>query len=162
MKFTPLNEEQLAELNLLPEGVYDFEVIEAKNRVSKSGNDMIELKLKVYDQSGGFRFVTDYLLEAFLPKLYAFAKATGTLKAYETGEYDAYNCLNTTGKLQLKIKPAGDFPARNEVKMYGEAARKSEGSEAGGITPAAPTQPMTWTYKPSAPAPDFAEDDIPF
>jgi len=124
MKFTPKNEEELAIDGLLPEGTYDFEVIEAENKTSKSGNEMIVLKLKVYDLNGGYRFVTDYLLEAFLPKLLSFAVTTNTRTAYEAGEYTSYDCLNTAGKVQIKIVPAGEYPAKNEVKMYGEPKAK--------------------------------------
>jgi hypothetical protein len=153
MRFTPKTEEELAMDGLLPEGVYDFEVIEAQNKVSKKGNEMIELKLKVYDQNGGFRFIMDYLLESFLPKLLSFAKATGTRAAYDSGEYTSYNCLNTAGKVQIKIVPAGEYPAKNEVKMYGE---KSIGAGK------AASEPAPASFKPSAPAQDLEEDDIPF
>jgi hypothetical protein len=156
MKFTPKTEEELAMDGLLPEGVYDFEVIEALNKVSKNGNEMIQLKLKVYDENGGWRFVTDFLLESFLPKLHSFAKATGTLKAYETGEFDSYNCLNTSGKVQIKIKPAGEYPARNEVKFYGEPKAKTEKSEA----PLETSAPES--YKPNEQAPVIEDEDIPF
>ena len=157
MKFTPKNEEELAMDGLLPEGVYDFEVLEAQNKISKKGNEMIELKLKVYDENGGFRFITDYLLESFLPKLLSFAKATGTRAAYDSGEYTSYNCLNTAGKVQLKIVPTGEYPAKNEVKMYGEPKAKT-GGDGRATTEAAPA-----TFKPSAPAQDLEEmDDIPF
>jgi hypothetical protein len=157
MKFTPKTEEELAMDGLLPEGVYDFECIEAINKVSKSGNEMIELKLKVYDQSGGFRFVTDFLLEAFLPKLHSFCKATQTLKAYESGEFDAYDCQGTAGKVQIKIKPAGDYPAKNEVKMYGEPKAKTGGEGK------AASEPAPATFKPSAPIENLEEkDDLPF
>jgi hypothetical protein len=157
MKFTPKTEEELAMDGLLPEGVYDFECIEAINKVSKSGNEMIELKLKVYDQIGGFRFVTDFLLEAFLPKLHSFCKATQTLKAYESGEFDAYDCQGTAGKVQIKIKPAGEYPAKNEVKMYGEPKAKTGGEGK------AASEPAPATFKPSAPIENLEEkDDLPF
>jgi hypothetical protein len=150
MRFTPKNEEELAIEGLLPEGVYDFEVLEATDRVSKKGNEMIEVRLKVYDLNGGFRFITDYLLEAYLPKLYSFAKATGTLKAYDAGEFTAYDCQGRSGKVQVKVVPAGEFPAKNEVKTYGEPKSKALPS------------PAPATFKPSAPVQDMAEDDIPF
>jgi hypothetical protein len=153
MKFTPKTEEELASENLLPEGVYDFETIDAWDKVSKKRNEMIELKLKVYDENGGFRFVTDYLLDSVLPKLLSFAKETGTRNAYDDGEYTADTCRGTAGKVQIKIKPAGEFPARNEVKFYGEPKAKWEKA----VTESAPS-----SYKPSAPVQDLAEDDIPF
>jgi hypothetical protein len=159
MKFTPKNEEELAIDGLLPEGTYDFEVIEAENKTSKSGNEMIVVKLKVYDLNGGFRFVTDYLLEAFLPKLLSFAVTTGTRKAYDAGEYTSYDVLNASGKVQIKIVPAGEYPAKNEVKIYGEPKAKGEGK---GVTEPAPA-----TFKPTEAIGQTVKeleemDDIPF
>jgi len=161
MKFTPKNEEELAIDGLLPEGTYDFEVIEAENKTSKSGNEMIVLKLKVYDLNGGYRFVTDYLLEAFLPKLLSFAVTTNTRTAYEAGEYTSYDCLNTAGKVQIKIVPAGEYPAKNEVKMYGEPKAKTGGDSK------AVTEPPPATFKPTTAISQTVKeleemDDIPF
>ena len=157
MKFTPKNEEELAVEGLLPEGTYDFEVIEAENKISKQGNEMIVLKLKVYDESGGFRFITDYLLEAFLPKLLAFAKVTGTRRAYDAGEFTAYDCQGCAGKVQIKLVPAGEYPAKNEVKFYGE---KSGSGKA--VSEAAPA-----TFDPNTAISQSVReleemDDIPF
>jgi len=124
MRFTPKTEQEMQEIGLFPEGVYNFEVIEAKDRISKNGNDMIELKLCITDSRGSERFVFDYLLEQMHFKLYHFAEAAGLLAKYESGEFISSDCLNKKGTLHLIMQAGqpspqgGNYPAKNSVKDY--------------------------------------------
>ncbi len=85
MRFQPKTEEEILAFNLLPDGSYKFMVMGAHNKVSKTGNDMIELKLSI-SYENAHHIIFDYLLEAMLFKLRHFAEATGLLDKYEAGE----------------------------------------------------------------------------
>lgn len=120
MKFTPKSEKQIAEEGLLPEGTYGFEVAKAEDKVSKSGNDMIEVNLRVFNTDGSFVFVRDYLMEKISYKLRHFAEAAGLLEKYESGEFTASDCEGRTGNVKIIIKKdtTGQYPDKNEVRDY--------------------------------------------
>ena len=63
MQVTPKTEEQVQPL-VLPAGEYDAFTRTAKDKVSKSDNEMIELMLSVWDGQGNETMVFDYLLDA--------------------------------------------------------------------------------------------------
>jgi phage-related protein len=124
MKFVHKSDEELQKMNLLPEGIYDFEVLDAKERLSKAGNEMLELKLGVYDLTGSRRVVFDYLLEAMAFKLQHFAKATGLISQYESDELCDLHCIGKCGKVELIVQQGGAkdtggyYPDKNSVKDY--------------------------------------------
>ena len=60
MAFSDYTQDELDKNDLLTEGVYDFEVITAIDKESKSGNEMIALSLRVFGSSGETHFVNDY------------------------------------------------------------------------------------------------------
>jgi len=150
MKFNPKTEKQLVEENLLPDGVYDFRVMEAKDTQSRGGNDMIALKLEIYTDAGS-RTVFDYLLEKMAFKLRHFCAAVGQMEAYESGTMRAENLVDLCGQCRLMQQPAKDsYPAKNAVRDY--IVPKAKGGEHA-------SEPAT----ESAPAsPDGGKDDIPF
>ena len=121
MRFNPLSEEEV--LNLLPEGEYDFVVQAAEDKVSQKGNDMIKLTLGIWDKKGQEHTVFDYLAMMF--KIKHFADATGLESLYQSGGYDASDCLGKSGKCKvLQEEGKGAFPPKNIVKDY----IKSDGS----------------------------------
>lgn len=128
MKFTSKTEDQIMRESLLEAGDYDFEVIEAKDTVSKkSGKEMIALNLKVFRPDGGFVYVRDYLLEAMAFKLIHFCRTAGLGDAYKNGELTADACNGRAGKVRLIIEEQPGYSPRNAVKDYvapkdGEAA----------------------------------------
>jgi hypothetical protein len=121
MKFTPKSEKEIAEANLWPAGEYGFEVIDAKDKVSKTSQaEMIELKLKVYNDDGGFIFVNDYLLESLAYKLRHAAVCCGLEANYDAGNLLANDFAGKMGKLKLKIQKdkSGLYPDKNTVGDY--------------------------------------------
>jgi hypothetical protein len=148
MRFSPKSEKEIAEDGLFQPGTYDFEIISAEDATSKNGNDMIKLGLKVFDQEGYHRLVTDYLLESIAYKLRHAAECCGMLSDYERGTLDASDFEGKAGQLKLKIKKdkEGNYPDQNAVTDY-----------IVGDTPAKPTTTR-------APVRQMAEvdDDIPF
>jgi hypothetical protein len=122
VKFTPKSDEQIAnESEFTPwrEGIYDFEVTAGEDQVSKAGNEMIKLTLKVYDEEGRSRTVFDYLLESVAYKLKNAASACGVDHLYNGGTLEGSDFEGRTGKLKLGIRPARDgYQASNTVKDY--------------------------------------------
>lgn len=117
MKITPKTEKELQEEKLLAPGIYDFEIESAEDKVSKSGNDMIVVTLKVYGNNRHV-YVTDYLMEKMAFKLRHACDACGILKAYESGELTSDLFCGKTGKVKLKMEEAGEYPAKNIVVDY--------------------------------------------
>ena len=151
MRFKPQSEQEIQAMSLIEAGTYPFEVLEAEDTKSKSGNEMIKVKLKLWDNAGRERVVFDYLLEAMSYKLRHFCEATSLLDKYETGDLQASSLIGRGGKLELetelgKAKPdgSGNYPDKNRVADY----VKSDGA----------------VSKPVAKAgePDFIDDDLPF
>lgn len=146
MKFHPKSEHEIEAENLLPNGIYDFEVAQAKDEVSKKGNDMIKIALKVFAPNGGTPFVYDYLLEAFLSKLLNFCATTGMEDAYNAGELSAEMCMGRCGKVEIGTEAKTGFKPKNVVRDYIKPVVKTKPSD--GIT--------------SAASGDLEDDDIPF
>lgn len=115
----PKTEEELDMDRLLPKGTYDFEIVKAEEKTSKKGHEMIDANLKVY-HGEGFQFVRDFLMEAMPHKLRHFAETVGVLDAYESGSLQASDIVGRSGKVRIDIEPAGEYPAKNVVKDYGE------------------------------------------
>ena len=59
MSYTPKSEEQLIREGLMPDGTYDFEVVETDDKPSKAGNTMLTLKLHVFDDDLNPNIITD-------------------------------------------------------------------------------------------------------
>lgn len=118
MQVNYMTEEEYTETLLLSDGDYDFEVVEATDEVSKKGNEMIRVKLKVFTDDGGFRFIDDYLMEAMYFKLIHFCQATGLEETLKSGALVASDCEGKCAKVTIKTDPAGEYPAKNSVKDY--------------------------------------------
>jgi hypothetical protein len=118
MRFKPLSQQELEEAGLIPEGIYNFQVLDAEDQVSKSGNEMIKLKLGVF-VDGVMRVVFDYLLEALAFKLKHFTDVTGIPHKYTDGSILAGDCIGKKGHVHIMIVPAKDgYAAKSGVKDY--------------------------------------------
>ena len=148
MNYTPKTEAELAKESLLSEGVYDFEVIETRDTPSKKGNDMITLKLCVFDIDGSQRHIFDYIALGTNfgeRKLRRAANACGLIDIYNSGDLRDTTFLNTTGQISVRQQEGTtDFPLpKNVVSDY---LPKDEGI----------------TEKPVRPAREVIDDEIPF
>jgi hypothetical protein len=108
VKFTPKSNEQLekeaAERGPFRPGIYDFEFTDATDDISKAGNDMLVVTLKVYNDQGETRKVKDWLLEAMAHKLKHACETCGLGPQYERGEVESFDFLNRSGKVKLGVK----------------------------------------------------------
>ncbi len=148
MKFTPKTEEDLKREALLEAGTYDFEVVSAEDAVSKSGNEMIAIKLRVFSDRGE-RSVRDWLMPSMGFKLRHFAETTGMVAAYDAGTFNAEDCKGRTGRVILTIKDSEQYGPQNNVKDYEKAKAAREPAMA--ETPPAIRKPAAST-----------DDTIPF
>jgi len=144
MQFAPKTAQEIAkeakeraEKNLLPKGVYDFEVMTAEDAVSKrSGAEMIKLSLKVFASDGREQFVTDYLLASMEHKLYHFAHGTGLGALYDAGNFTAADCDGACGKVKIKIEKDETYGSKNVVQDYVAPAAKDAATPTAKAAPA--------------------------
>lgn len=118
MQFKPKSEKEMAEESLISAGEYDFEVVQALDKRSRAGNEMIELKLCVFVGESR-RFVFDYLLESMGFKLRHFFEGIGRLPDYIRGNIDAISLVGSSGKVELMVDEGkGNFGPKMAVKDY--------------------------------------------
>lgn len=139
MKVTPRSEEEIQSMNIMPEGVYPFEVTDASDMVSKSGNEMIMLTLAVYDGQNRKHVMKDFLLDAMAFKIRHFCEFTGILDRYNLGKVNAQDCYRKAGYAKVVVEAGrerpdgGEYPPRNAIKDYcarpeGKAAPEQDGA----------------------------------
>jgi hypothetical protein len=159
-----MTEDELIRASLLEPGVYPFEVMTAVDKISKTGNEMIELKLNVFGDNQEAH-VFDYLLEKMAFKLRHFAEATGLIADYEVGSLDALACLNKMAYAKIGVdKGNGSFPPKNVVLDYVKAevagAPTTKNSLLEALSPATPKP--TSRLAPAAAGDKPFDDDVPF
>lgn len=169
-----LNEEEAKrarEFPLLPDGIYDFAVMENTFGYSQSGNPMIKLKLRIIHDGQEFGVYDNLIgIKSMIWKTKHFCDTTGLAAEYQAGKFDEHMPANRRGQCQIATVPerpkndgsGGVWKAKNEVTAY--------------ISPDKLTAtPATFATKPNAfapaaavqaPAPiepePFLSDDIPF
>lgn len=146
LAFKPKTEKELS--TIAPAGQYEFQVLEAEDRESKSGNPMIYLKLGVFNGDAMRWHISDYLVTAMEAKLRHFADTTGLLARYESGQLAAQDCVGRAGRVKLGIEQDkdGKYPDKNVVKDY--VLR--------------PAKPLPGAVAAATPAAAEPPDDVPF
>jgi hypothetical protein len=124
MNFQPKTKEEIDAMGLMKAGTYPFTVSNAKDKISKNGNDMIELNLEVFDKEGRAFHIFDYLLEAIPQKLFAFCVSTGMEQKYHSGSLESLDCIGKSGYVEVEVQKGsanpqgGTYPDKNNVKKY--------------------------------------------
>lgn len=131
MRYTPLSEEELNRSKVLTEGEAQFEVIAAKDKLSKKQNEMIELQLKVCDSKGVTGGVFDYLVSNVVWKIKRFFDSIGSPDAYLQGEMDADSLVGASGKCILKTESDPKYGDQTRIADYlkngsGQQTKKNE------------------------------------
>ena len=156
MEFNPSDGSQRASFELLPEGLYDAEVIEAEERTSQKGNQMIALTLQIPHPGGYEARVWDFLVSvpAAVFKIRMFCDAADLDDAFKSGRLTAENCVGKKVKARIGVEEGRDgFGDRNTVHEY---------IVAGGARPAGiATMASADTTATSAPA-AVNDEEIPF
>lgn len=140
MKHKPMTDEQLAALGLMEDGIYDFEVIAAENKVSSKGNDMMEIKLNVFDSEGEPRSKRDWIMPQMAKKFKHFHNACDIMDKYNAGTLEPEDVIGKTGKLMIKTEPytnkdglqvmsnkIDDYVKRDNLEAYSKASSKAAG-----------------------------------
>jgi len=167
MTFTPKSEAALVkedeERNTLwPKGEYDFQVKNYEDAVSKTGNDMIHLLLKVFHPEGGSQTIHDYLMPQMMHKLRHACEAIGILDQFEAGTLEARDFDGGVGKVMLKVdkaKPNSGYRDKNSVDDYVKPVARPTAPARGAMAGASPAE-----RRERAPKKSQAEidDEIPF
>ncbi len=121
MSYTPKTEEQLIREGLMPDGVYDFEVIETDFRINKNGNPMYVLKLHVFDSEGNPRVIDDYISLGSNFGERKFRRAADTcniLEIYNSGNLQHEDFKNKTGKASIRTEESAGYNPKNSIKEY--------------------------------------------
>ena len=160
MEFNPSDGAPRSGFELLPAGEYDVEVIEADERTSKNGNQMIALTLQARHPDGYDSRVWDFLVSvpAAVFKIKMFCEAAGLQSQFEGGRLTAEDCVGAKAVATIIIEDGREsFSDRNSIQEY-----RTGGGPARGIStqPAATTQ-ATAEVSASTPLP-VTEEDIPF
>jgi len=123
MKITPRTEDYFKSRNLMDPGIYNFVVVHAEEKRSKtSGDEMIEVVLKVNDINGREHKVFDYLMdkEPMDYKIRHIYQCADLLNKYESGEISASDLVNVVGKVKIQIRKdkTGQYGDKNVVQDY--------------------------------------------
>ncbi len=120
MKFTPKTREEALTIKLLEKGNYAFKVLASKEKISQSGNPMIEILIKVWDETGKEHLLYDYLMESFEAKLRHFCYSINLGEMSEKGEFDCELIKSKNGVCRIYIKEdkTGLYPSKNAVADY--------------------------------------------
>lgn len=119
MKFTPKTESQLKDEALLPVGEYFFTIAGAENKVSKAGNEMIALKLEIWNGEKKIGVIFDYLIESMGFKLRHCCDVCGLINKYNAGTLEADDFIGANGNCKVDIQPAKDgFDPKNIIRDY--------------------------------------------
>lgn len=155
MKVTPRTENEIVEQGLLPDGWYPFRIIEAEQKTSKAGNEMMVINVQAF-RGAGSRFIKDFLMdnEFSARKLRNLANTCNILDKYEAGGFETHDLENKEGYARIGVEKSKDakFPAQNRIWDYAKEA------PADSKTPVAP-KPAPGSMSTAALADD---DNIPF
>ncbi len=117
MKFTPKTDKEISELNLLPVGYYNFDIVSAEEAKTQNGADKLVLQIRTFHDKK-HRFIKDNLIESFSEKFKSFFDATGLKDKYQSGELHAHDCIGKTGKLEIVHNPDKNGKFWANVNMY--------------------------------------------
>ncbi len=174
--YTAMSEEEVQkarEFALLPDGIYDFAVMEAKFKYSKNSNPMIELKLRI-THDGEEYYVFDNLIamKSMMWKTKHFCDTTGLQKEYLASEFNEHLCPNKRGTCAItnvaavpknngKYNADGTpemYKAKNEVQDYLSSEAMEKVAKENPFSP----PPPKVAPAPAAEAEEFLNDEIPF
>jgi hypothetical protein len=119
MNFKPRSEAEIIATSIWPAGIYTFTIIEAEEKKSLHGNNMIEIELEISRKDGAKRKIRDWLLPQRPQKLLRACRTCGLSEQYGQGVLSDDDFLERSGKLRLGIKrETGEYPRRNVVLDY--------------------------------------------
>lgn len=122
MRVNPKSETEFKSRRLMDPGIYSFQVFDAIEKTSKSGNEMIEVILKVIDLNGRVHTVNDYLIdqEPMDYKIRHLWDSVGMINKYESGNISPEDIKDKKGKVKIRITKdkKGIYDDKNTVVDY--------------------------------------------
>ena len=151
----------------VPAGQYPFAVVEAKEAMSKAGNEMINLELQF--EVGAEKPMTIYDRLVFTAKalfrIKQFTEATGTESNWADGALDAEDCIGLEGIARIALGDKNDKGKQYmEVDWYAKPGGFAEAPTLSPAKQAKLDKARESVSSGSAVAPDLGvlDDDIPF
>jgi len=128
------SEAQQERFQLLKEGTYNAYIEKSEDRVSSTGNPMMDITLSVYDNDGRPHTVRDFLVftKGMMWKVIGFANSAGIYKEYEDGALCSEVALGHKVRVKIGIEqgsiipndklkdkvPGARYPDKNKVAEY--------------------------------------------
>jgi hypothetical protein len=145
----------------LPRGRYEAQITDAQPRVSKAGNEMLEVTFKAHGPHGNVVLLRDYLVSSPRAKwkIKQFCKAAGI--DYTKGEIDPEALRGRDMAIQIEVEEDRDGRDRNVVRDYGNAGEEHGRSHGNGN---GERNPRNFAHQPDrvAVSHDDEGDEIPF
>lgn len=121
LTFKPMTDEEINMIGLLEKGIYQFEVISAKQMISQtSGKPMVKLTLSVRDRDNKDHLIYDYLIESIPYKIKHFCDSVGLQDKYKKGLLEEWDFKGKLGHAKIFIKKDKDgrYKDQNAVADY--------------------------------------------
>jgi hypothetical protein len=125
--FTPHTEDgarKVSTRTLLKAGWCDARIIEATEKLAKSGKPMIEILVSVPDAEGNERQLRDWLLPTSnlgALKFRRCCQAVSALAQYESGLIAAEDFPGNDVRVKIGIKKQRGYPDQNQIEDYAAA-----------------------------------------
>lgn len=116
----PMTEEEALVSGLLPKGEYAFTVVNCESGTSRKGQPHLCVTLKVFDNAGEYKMVTDYLSVHYMQfKLRHFIVSLFGEEFYNQNKFTPEQAFDKTGRVKLFVQEGKDgFPPKNAVADY--------------------------------------------
>lgn len=123
--FDPTNESEL--FDLIPEGEYDFSVINAKTHTNtKNGNRSIKITIQVFDKNGMAKNIDCYLTPNY-KKLFAhFFSCVGLEDACKKGSITPEQCIGKSGICIIGVETPAEgstYDPKNNIVDFIKTAK---------------------------------------
>lgn len=116
----PMSYDDALKGDVIEPGTYPFEVVEAKDTVSQNGNEMINLKLKLYMPDNSHRTLYDNLMNSMRHKMAQFCYMHNIGEKYMAGDFSAKDCENASGECEVYLQKSDNpkFDGKPAVGKY--------------------------------------------
>lgn len=122
INYQPHTAKQIAEMDLVPDGTYPFEITDAEEKKSKAGNDMLVIDLNIFTAEGRRIPVKDYIVPGTNygdKKLFHFAQSIGIVAEYNARTISADSCRGRGGYAQIGTDKGKEFVNKNGETVMG-------------------------------------------
>jgi len=116
-EFDPKEAQEEIKYSCLPKGEYEAEVLEVTSKVSKAGNNMLEVIYQVYGNEDQTRRIYDYIVTPFT--LYKLKQLCEYTSLEFDGVLDEQELVGKRLMVAVDIrKETEKYPERNEITRY--------------------------------------------